>query len=160
LLREAIHLRASDIHIEPGDDRLRVRIRVDGVLREVAAPPAALHRAIVSRLKVLARLDIAQGRPPQDGSVHHPARERGVVVRVSVLPTIFGEAVVLRILRQESESITLSQLGLPDDLQRQFASMVERPHGVILVSGPTGSGKSTTLYAAMRHIANPQRNII
>ncbi|MEE8171079.1 MAG: ATPase, T2SS/T4P/T4SS family, partial [Phycisphaerae bacterium] len=160
LLREAIQQRASDIHVEPGDDQLRVRIRVDGVLREVAAPPLELHRPIVSRLKVLSKMDIAQTRRPQDGSFSHKSSECEVIVRVSVLPTIYGEAVVLRLLRHESEVVSLSHLGLPDDVLEQFGAMIERPHGIILVSGPTGSGKSTTLYSAMHRIANPQKNLI
>ncbi len=160
LLSEAIQQRASDIHIEPGDENLRVRIRIDGVLREVAAPPLALHRALVSRLKVLARLDIAQTRKPQDGSFQHVSGDVEVMVRLSILPTIYGEAAVLRILRHEAVAISLADIGLPDRLLKQFAAMVERPHGIILVSGPTGSGKSTTLHAAMHHIASPTKNIV
>src|SRR5690606_31205712 len=156
----AVRQGASDIHIEPGDQELRVRIRVDGVLREIAAPPLALHRALVSRIKILARLDISQTRAPQDGAFDHKCAGSEVVLRVSVLPSIWGEAVVLRILRNESESITLSELGMSNTTLRRFQGLIQNAHGMILVSGPTGSGKSTTLYAAMKCVASPQKNII
>ncbi len=160
LLREAVRQGASDIHVEPGDRDLRIRLRVDGVLRETPAPPLGLHRAIVSRVKVISRLDISQTRAPQDGAFHYRDGDREVVVRVSVLPSVYGEAMVLRLLRNESESISLSELGMGPDLLEQFNQVVARPYGMILVSGPTGSGKSTTLYAAMKTIASPQKNII
>ena len=160
LMNEAIRQNASDIHIEPSEEELRVRIRVDGVLREIAAPPLGLHRALVSRVKILSRLDIAQTRAPQDGAFSHPRPEGDVVIRVSILPSIFGEAVVMRILRNESESITLPELGMPPKMLKCFGGIVSNAHGMILVSGPTGSGKSTTLYAAMKNIASPHKNII
>jgi len=160
MINEAVRQGASDIHIEPGDLELRIRIRVDGVLREVAAPPLGLHRALVSRIKVIARLDIAQNRAPQDGAFHYRSGEVDVVIRVSVLPSVFGEAVVMRILRNESESISLQDLGMERDMLEGFSRVVSNAHGMILVSGPTGSGKSTTLYAAMKSIASPQKNII
>lgn len=160
LMNEAIRQNASDIHIEPGEHELRVRIRVDGVLREIAAPPLGLHRAMVSRVKILSRLDIAQTRAPQDGAFSHPRPEGDVVIRVSVLPSIFGEAVVMRILRNESESITLPDLGMQPKMLERFGGIVSNAHGMILVSGPTGSGKSTTLYAALKNIASPHKNII
>ena len=160
LINEAIRQNASDIHIEPGDHELRVRVRVDGVLREIAAPPLGLHRALVSRVKILSRLDIAQTRAPQDGAFSHSRPEGDVIMRVSVLPSIFGESVVLRILRNESESITLRELGMQPRMLERFGGLVSNAHGMILVSGPTGSGKSTTLYAAMKSIASPHKNII
>lgn len=160
LIEEAVRQKASDIHIEPGERDLRIRIRVDGVLREIAAPPFGLHRALVSRLKVLARLDISQSRAPQDGAIQHVADGIEVILRVAILPSIFGEAVVIRILRNESESITLEELGMPAKIFERFKGLVTNAHGMILVSGPTGSGKSTTLYAALKCIASPQKNII
>jgi len=160
LVNEAVRQGASDIHIEPGDTALRIRIRVDGVLREIAAPPLGLHKALVSRIKVIAKLDISQTRSPQDGAFHHRTPDIEVIIRVSVLPSVFGEAVVMRILRNESEAITLTELGmLPETLER-FQGLVSNPHGMILVSGPTGSGKSTTLYGAIKAIVSPQKNII
>jgi type IV pilus assembly protein PilB len=160
LINEAARQRASDIHVEPGERELRVRIRVDGVLREVAAPPLGLHKAIVSRIKVLARLDISKTRSPQDGAFHHRSGETEVVIRVSVLPSVFGEAVVLRLLRNESESISLPELGMGPAILERFKASVANSYGMLLVSGPTGSGKSTSLYAAMKTIASPQKNII
>jgi type IV pilus assembly protein PilB len=160
LINEAIRQGASDIHIEPGDRELRVRIRVDGVLREVAAPPLGLHRALVSRIKVISRLDIAQNRAPQDGAFHHRSSDHDAVIRVSVLPSVFGEAVVLRILRNESESVSLLDLGMTREMLDCFTPIISSAYGMILVAGPTGSGKSTTLYAAMKCIASPQKNII
>ncbi len=160
LINEAIRQGASDIHIEPAERDLRIRIRVDGVLREVGAPPLGLHRALVSRIKILSRLDIAQTRAPQDGAFHHRHGGKEVIMRVAVLPSIFGEAVVLRILRNESESISLSELGMQPKMLERFEGLVSNAHGMILVSGPTGSGKSTTLYAGMKCVASPQKNII
>lgn len=160
LISEAARQGASDIHIEPGENELRIRIRVDGVLREVAAPPLGLHRAITSRIKVLAKLDISKTRSPQDGAFHHRSGECDVVIRVSVLPSVFGEAVVMRLLRNESESISLRGLGMEQSMLERFQAIMASAHGMVLVSGPTGSGKSTTLYAAMRSIASPQKNII
>jgi len=160
LIDEAIRQQASDIHIEPGDRELRVRIRVDGVLREIAAPPFGLHRALVSRLKILARLDISQNRAPQDGAISHDCDGKENILRVAVLPSIYGEVVVIRILRNESEAITLEELGMPRGVFERFKGLVSNAHGMILVSGPTGSGKSTTLYAAMKCITSPQTNII
>ncbi|HWL93004.1 MAG TPA: GspE/PulE family protein [Phycisphaerae bacterium] len=160
MINEAVRQGASDIHIEPGEKELRIRIRVDGVLREIAAPPLAMHRAIVSRIKILARLDISQVRAPQDGAFDHKSNGIEVVLRVAMLPSIWGEAVVLRILRNESESITLSELGMNSNLLKRFQGLIQNAHGMILVSGPTGSGKSTTLYAALKCVASPQKNII
>ncbi len=160
LINEAIRQGASDIHIEPGEHEMRMRIRVDGVLREIASPPLGLHRALVSRIKIIARLNISQTRAPQDGAFHHQSGEADVIVRVSILPSIFGEAVVMRLLRNESESISLRELGMSQKTLDRFQRVVSSPHGMILVSGPTGSGKSTTLYAALKFVATPQKNII
>jgi type IV pilus assembly protein PilB len=160
LILEAVRQRASDIHIEPGERELRIRIRIDGVLTEVAAPPPALHRAIVSRIKVVSKLDISKTRAPQDGAFPYRHGNTEVLLRVSVLPSVFGEAVVLRILRNESEAISLTDLGMEKSMRDRFHQVVSSAHGMVLVSGPTGSGKSTTLYAAMRVVASPQKNII
>jgi len=160
LINEAIRQGASDIHIEPGDKSLRIRIRVDGVLREIAAPPLGMHRALTSRIKILSQLDIAQTRSPQDGAIDHRLEGKEFILRVAVLPSIFGEAVVIRILRNESESITLAELGMSPQVQDRFSKLVTNAHGMILVSGPTGSGKSTTLYSVIKAIASPQKNII
>ncbi|MFQ5411667.1 MAG: GspE/PulE family protein [Phycisphaerae bacterium] len=160
LINEAVRQGASDIHIEPGDGELRIRIRVDGVLREIAAPPPGLHRALVSRIKILAQLDISQTRAPQDGAIDHRNDGIEVILRVAVLPSIFGEAVVLRILRNESESISMGELGMDPGVLERFQGVVSNAHGMILISGPTGSGKSTTLYAALRSLVSPQKNII
>jgi len=160
LINEAARQGASDIHIEPGERDLRIRIRVDGVLREVAAPPLGLAKALVSRIKVISKLDISKNRSPQDGAFHHRSGNTDVVIRVSVLPSVFGEAVVLRLLRNASDSITLPELGMSPKLMERFQATVSNAHGMVLVSGPTGSGKSTTLYAAMKCVASPQKNII
>ncbi|HKQ49339.1 MAG TPA: GspE/PulE family protein [Phycisphaerae bacterium] len=160
LINEAVRQGASDIHIEPGERELRIRIRVDGVLREVAAPPLGLHKALVSRVKVISKLDISKTRSPQDGAYHHRNGETEVMLRISVLPSVFGEALVMRILRNASESITLSELGMREAMLQRFHAVITNAHGMILVSGPTGSGKSTTLYAAIKCIVSPQKNII
>jgi type IV pilus assembly protein PilB len=160
LINEAVRQGASDIHIEPGERELRIRIRVDGVLREVAAPPLGLHKALVSRIKIISKLDISKTRSPQDGAYHHRSGDSEAMLRISVLPSVFGEAVVMRILRNASESITLPQLGMSERMLERFHAVISNAHGMILVSGPTGSGKSTTLYAAIKCIVSPQKNII
>jgi type IV pilus assembly protein PilB len=160
LINEAVRQGASDIHIEPGERELRIRIRVDGVMREIAAPPLGLHRALVSRIKIISRLDISKTRSPQDGAYHHRSGEIEVVIRISILPSVYGEAVVMRLLRNESESISMIQLGMEAKMLERFEAVLSTAHGMILVSGPTGSGKSTTLYAAIKSIVSPQKNII
>ncbi len=160
LINEAVRQGASDIHIEPGECELRIRIRVDGVLREVAAPPLGLHKALVSRIKIISKLDISKTRSPQDGAYHHRSGDSEVMLRISVLPSVFGEAVVMRILRNASDSITLPQLGMSGTMLERFHAVISNAHGMILVSGPTGSGKSTTLYATIKRVVSPQKNII
>lgn len=160
LVNEALRQGASDIHIEPGEKELRIRIRVDGVLREVAAPPLGLHRALVSRIKVISKLDISKTRAPQDGAYQYRNGETEVMIRVSVLPSVFGESVVMRLLRNASEAIGLNDLGMEPDMFERFHGVIANAHGMILVSGPTGSGKSTTLYAVMKAITSPQKNIV
>lgn len=160
LVNEAVRQNASDIHIEPGEKDLRIRIRVDGVLREVAAPPLGLHRPVVSRIKVLSRLDISNTRTPQDGAYQYRNGDHEVMIRVSVLPSVYGEAVVMRLLRNASDAISMNELGLERRMHETFNGLVSSAHGMILVSGPTGSGKSTTLYAVLRSITSPQKNIV
>ncbi len=160
LINEAVRQNASDIHIEPGERELRIRIRVDGVLREVAAPPLGLHKALVSRIKIISKLDISRTRAPQDGAYHHRSGDSEVMLRISILPSVFGEAVVMRILRNASDSITLTELGMSEAMLQRFHAVISNAHGMILVSGPTGSGKSTTLYAGIKCIVSPQKNII
>lgn len=162
ILTEAIELRATDVHIEPFEESLRVRYRIDGVLQEasVAAEVKQFQAAIVSRLKILAKLDIAEKRVPQDGRIKIIISGREIDVRVSVIPMIYGEAVVLRLLDRSSVLLGLDKLGMSARDLKIMEVVLERPHGIILVTGPTGSGKTTTLYAALSAINDTQRKII
>ena len=160
LLLEALESRASDVHLEGYADGLRVRYRVDGVLQDAPAPPAELTAAIISRLKIMAELDIAERRLPQDGRIRLRLQDRPVDVRVSTLPTLRGESVVLRLLDKERGRIGLAELGLGADTREQFERVIKRPHGIILVTGPTGSGKTTTLYAAVDVIRTGREKIL
>ncbi len=157
---EAIKQKASDIHIEPYERKLHVRFRLDGVLKSVLTPPAQIAPLLVSRVKVLARLDIAEKRVPQDGRISLLLGGRAVDLRVSTLPSSYGERAVLRILDKGMEQPSLDGLGMSEETQRRFRQMAHRPHGIVLVTGPTGSGKSTTLYAALGGIDRSQRNIM
>lgn len=157
---EAIKQKASDIHIEPYERQLHVRFRLDGVLKSVLTPPVQIAPLLVSRVKVLARLDIAEKRVPQDGRISLLLGGRAVDLRVSTLPSNYGERAVLRILDKGMEQPSLDGLGMNEKTQRRFKQMVQRPHGIVLVTGPTGSGKSTTLYAALAEIDRRQRNIM
>jgi type II secretion system protein E len=162
ILTEAIELRATDVHIEPFEETLRVRYRIDGVLQEASVAPEVkqFQAAIVSRLKILSKLDIAEKRVPQDGRIKILIAGREIDVRVSVIPMLYGEAVVLRLLDRSSVLLGLDKLGMsPRDLDI-MRMILERPHGIILVTGPTGSGKTTTLYAALSRINDIQRKII
>ncbi|MBI3319429.1 MAG: Flp pilus assembly complex ATPase component TadA, partial [Candidatus Omnitrophica bacterium] len=160
LLAKAIRLRSSDLLIEPMEQRVRVRYRVDGVLREGETPPKPLHQAIVSRIKIMAELNIAEHRLPQDGHFSVSVEERAVDVRVSVLPSSFGEKVVLRILDKGQLNLNLDHLGFtPEDLAT-LKRCAARPHGLILSTGPTGSGKTTTLYAMLTLIDRPEKNLV
>ncbi len=160
LLSKAVQERASDIHIEPGKNDLRVRFRVDGVLHEAMTPPSSLQAGIISRVKVMAEIDIAERRIAQDGRMSTVVGGQPVDIRVATIPTIYGEAAVLRILRSGTEMISIDNMGfLPLQLER-FKAAYERPWGAILVTGPTGSGKSTTLYGALEALKDPTRNII
>ncbi len=160
LLTQAIKENASDIHIEPFENRLTVRFRVDGVLREVLLPPRALAPLIVSRIKVMARLDIAEKRLPQDGRISLRVAGRAVDVRVSTIPAGHGERVVLRLLDKQAGRLDLEQLGMSAADQEKMDRLIRKPHGIILVTGPTGSGKTTTLYAALTRINDRTRNIM
>ncbi|MCW5549764.1 MAG: type II/IV secretion system protein, partial [Opitutaceae bacterium] len=160
LIHEAIRRRASDIHLEPLERRLRVRYRIDGLLSEADDPPKRLQPAIVSRLKLMANISIAEKRLPQDGRIQLHAGGRAFDLRVSSLPTAHGESIVMRILDQEGLRPGLPELGfLPDDRAR-FEQLIALPDGILLVTGPTGSGKTTTLYSCLHHLNRPDRKII
>ena len=161
MISRAIESRASDIHLEPFEKELRLRYRVDGVLQNMDSPPNALRAAIISRIKLMAKLNIAERRLPQDGRIKLKVLGREIDLRVSTLPTMYGESVVMRILdRSNSSLIDLRRLGFPDDLYEKICQMTSKPHGIFLVTGPTGSGKSTTLYSALKRINIPDRKII
>jgi type II secretion system protein E len=160
LLLEALDGRASDVHLEGYPGGLRVRYRIDGVLQDAVAPPKRLAAAVVSRLKIMAELDIAERRVPQDGRIRLRMQNRQVDVRVSTLPTLHGESVVLRLLDKEAGRIDLQDLGMAPDTEKLFVSIVSKPHGIVLSTGPTGSGKTTTLYAAVDRIRTGREKII
>lgn len=160
LILNAVRSGASDIHIEPDRRCTVVRIRVDGLLREVLRPRRDIHPAIVSRIKVMAKMDIAEHRRPQDGRMNVVAENREVDLRVSTMPTVMGEKVVMRVLDKRRVSFNLASLGMPENVYGEFRKMLSRPHGLILVTGPTGSGKTTTLYSALELIKSVHRNII
>lgn len=160
LLQQALRERASDIHIEPQAEEIRVRYRVDGALRPVTTIPKGYHASLVSRIKIMGAMDIAEKRLPQDGRVQIRVGGREVDLRVSTLPTIFGEKVVIRLLDKSAMFLSLDELGfLPATLER-YRQLIRRSYGMILVTGPTGSGKTTTLYATLREINTPEKNII
>jgi general secretion pathway protein E len=160
LLTEAVKENASDIHIEPFENRLVVRFRVDGVLREVLEPKRVLAPLLISRIKVMAKLDIAEKRLPQDGRISLRIAGRAVDVRVSTLPSGHGERVVLRLLDKQAGRLDLEHLGMAAETRNAIDEMIQKPHGIILVTGPTGSGKTTTLYAALERLNNKRRNIM
>ncbi len=160
LIARAVEARASDIHLEPFDDRLVARLRIDGVLREIDSPPSGLRAAVVSRIKIMAKLNIAERRLPQDGRIRIAVRGKEIDLRVSTVPTMHGESVVLRILDRGSLKLDFAGLGLREEALRRFLDMLERPHGILLVTGPTGSGKTTTLYASLLHLRTPEKKII
>jgi len=160
IMQRAVEARASDIHIEPFENRLKVRYRIDGVLQEVEAPPASSTAAVISRVKIMARLNIAERRLPQDGRIMHRVQGKELDLRVSTIPTSHGESVVMRILDRESIVLDFDSLGFDEELKHQFVKDLEMPHGIILVTGPTGSGKTTTLYTALSQINTPERKII
>ena len=160
LIDRAIQSRASDIHIEPFEDRLRVRYRIDGVLQEVEAPPAHSTAAVGSRIKLMAKLNIAERRLPQDGRIQLRAQGRRIDLRVSTVPTLHGESLVLRILDKEQVELDFAALGFRDEEIERFSRILSLPHGIVLSTGPTGSGKTTTLYAALAQLNTPVRKIL
>ena len=160
LLGEALDARASDIHLEPDGEQTRVRFRIDGVLHETKRLPIGLHEALCSRIKILAKLDITEHRLPQDGHIPMTLQDRRVDLRVSTYPTVTGENVVIRLLDHSALALQLADLGLSPDARAQFEQLIQRPHGMLLVTGPTGSGKTTTLYAALAHINSIAKNIM
>jgi general secretion pathway protein E len=160
LLSQAVKEDASDIHIEPFENRLVVRLRVDGVLREILSPPRALAPLVISRVKVMAKLDIAEKRLPQDGRISFRIAGRAVDVRVSTLPSGHGERVVLRLLDKQAGRLDLHQLGMAEETTAAMDELIHKPHGIVLVTGPTGSGKTTTLYAALGRLNDTSRNIM
>jgi len=160
ILARAIEREASDIHLEPYEKSLRVRYRIDGVLEDVEAPPRRLQTAVVSRIKIMARLNIAENRLPQDGRVKLRVGGQEIDFRVSTVPTLYGESVVIRILDQASVPLNMETLGFSPDTLGAFRPMVSMPYGMVLVTGPTGSGKTTTLYAALQEIRTRERKVI
>jgi len=160
LLLEALEARASDVHLESYLGGLRVRYRVDGVLQDAPAPPRRLAPAVISRLKIMAELDIAERRVPQDGRIRLRMRDRNVDVRVATLPTLHGESVVLRLLDKERGRIGLEDIGMSAETLTRFVGVIAKPHGIVLSTGPTGSGKTTTLYAAIDRIRTGREKII
>jgi len=160
LMTQAIREHASDIHIEAFETRSVVRFRVDGVLRDVVEPPRALHNSMASRIKIMAKLDIAERRIPQDGRISLRVGGHPVDVRVSIIPARHGERVVLRLLDKQSARLDLRQLGMDAAVEARFDSLIRSPHGIVLVTGPTGSGKTTTLYAGLMRIDRDQLNIM
>ncbi len=160
LLSESIKVNASDVHIEPFENRMRVRFRVDGMLREILKPPGNIAPLVISRIKVMAKLDIAEKRLPQDGRISLRVAGRAVDVRVSTLPSGHGERVVMRLLDKQAGRLDLDQIGMSSSVYDSFHSLLHKPHGIILVTGPTGSGKTTTLYAGLSVLNVKTRNIL
>lgn len=160
LLTQAIRENASDIHLEAHEGRSVVRLRVDGVLRDIVEPQRALHAALVSRVKIMANLDIAEKRLPQDGRISVRIGDHSFDIRVSCLPTQHGERVVLRLLEKNASRLDIEQLGMNAGLRERFDTLIRRPHGIILVTGPTGSGKTTTLYASLLRLDRTRLNIL
>ena len=160
LLTQAVKENASDIHIEAFETRMQVRMRVDGVLREVLDPPRKLAPLIISRIKVMSKLDIAEKRVPQDGRISLRLAGRPVDVRVSTLPSANSERIVLRLLDKQAGRLNLEHLGMEAGLHQRLQDLIQKPHGIVLVTGPTGSGKTTTLYAALSNLNDTRRNIL
>jgi general secretion pathway protein E len=160
LFARALDLNASDIHFEPNEDHLEVRCRVDGIMHRIERLPARINTAVASRLKLMARLDIGEKRLPQDGRIDYKLGSRHLDMRVSTLPGVHGESIVLRILDRSDTAVSLQQLGMPDNILKTYQSLITQPHGMILITGPTGSGKTTTLYATLEKINDQSTKII
>ncbi len=160
LFEDAVRLRASDIHIEPDESVLRVRLRIDGVLNEQIMKEKRIAAAVVMRLKIISGLDIAEKRLPQDGRFRVKVGSREIDVRISTMPTQWGESVVMRLLDQKAAVFSLDRIGMPEDMLRRFRLLLRRPHGMVVVTGPTGSGKTTTLYAGLSELNTPEKKII
>lgn len=160
IIMQAVKDRASDIHIEPEKEALKVRFRIDGVLHEIFTPPTNLGLALISRIKVLSGIDISEKRKPQDGRFNVKIEDRDIDMRVSTFPTVYGENIVIRLLDRASLLIGLDKIGFSKEAQKRFEGLIKRPHGIFLVTGPTGSGKTTTLYSALSIIDTEEKNII
>ena len=160
IFEDAVQVKASDIHIEPEEAQLRIRMRIDGDLQEQVMKERRIASALVSRLKIMSGLDISEKRIPQDGRFNIRVKNKSIDVRLSTMPVQFGESVVMRLLDQSGGILNLDSLGMPKDIQKRFNYLVERPHGLVLVTGPTGSGKTTTLYAALNILNTQERKII
>lgn len=160
MITEAVQLRASDIHIEPFEDRVRIRYRIDGVLHERDTLPKRQQGAVISRVKILSKIDIAERRRPQDGRIKISVGEKELDLRVSIIPTNHGQSGVLRLLDKDNIRVSVRQLGFSEKTYRKFNQLIQRPNGIILVTGPTGSGKTTTLYAGLNQLNRPDRKII
>jgi type IV pilus assembly protein PilB len=160
LILQALNERASDIHVEPTETDLRIRYRIDGVLHDVSTAPRAISAAVTTRLKVMADLNVAEHRIPQDGRISLNVGSKGIDLRMATLPTIHGEKVVMRVLDKSSVVLGFTDLGFDDDLLETYESIYTKPYGTILVTGPTGSGKSTTLYSTLEALNSPEKNII
>jgi len=160
LVLQALNERASDIHVEPTGENLRIRYRIDGVLHDISTAPRAIASAVTTRLKVMADLNIAEHRLPQDGRLSLTVGKRPIDLRMATLPTIYGEKVVMRVLDKTNVVLGFEDLGFDPDLMPIYEDLFNRPYGTILVTGPTGSGKTTTLYATLAALNNPEKNII
>ncbi|QDV12079.1 Type II/IV secretion system protein [Rosistilla oblonga] len=160
MIAEAVQLRASDIHVEPFEDRVRIRYRIDGRLVERDSPPRRMLMALMSRIKILSKIDIAEKRKPQDGRIKITVGDKELDLRVSIIPTNHGQSAVMRLLDRDNIKVGIRQLGLAERDFRNFQSLIKRPNGIILVTGPTGSGKTTTLYASLNALNRPDRKII
>jgi type IV pilus assembly protein PilB len=159
LLSQAVKSRASDIHIEPMEKSMSIRMRVDGLLREMVPPARKMQMAVITRVKILSKMDIAERRLPQDGRFKIKAPGRDIDVRVSALPTIYGEKVVMRLLDKAAVNHNIDTIGFDEKYLREYKAILEQPHGIIIVTGPTGSGKSTTLYSSLNYLKDPKKNI-
>ena len=160
LFARALDLDASDIHFEPNENHLDIRCRVDGIMTRIERLPIKIHTAVASRLKLMAKLDIGEKRLPQDGRIDYQVGAKQLDMRVSTLPGVHGESVVLRILDRSDTAVSLQQLGMPEKILAQYQNIVTQPHGMVLITGPTGSGKTTTLYATLEKINNEKQKII